>query len=141
MTTGFDSFNKWLVGVTDRTVKKYTRAAGAAAAEVFQKEAQVLAPMSTEAHYFYIRGKKYGPYQPGNLKRSIYRAYSKDRSAPNVGIHVYHVSWNFKKAPYGFAVEFGDSSHGAEPFLSPAYEAKKRAAFARAGEVMRGKFK
>lgn len=41
----------------------------------------------------------------GNLRSSIYQAYSKDNSA--AGRAVYHVSWNARKAPHGHLVEYG----------------------------------
>lgn len=41
----------------------------------------------------------------GNLERSIYHAFSKNNSGK--GYAVYHVSWNYKKAPHGHLVEFG----------------------------------
>lgn len=41
----------------------------------------------------------------GNLRRSIYQAYSTDNSAP--GKATYHVSWNARKAPHAMLVEFG----------------------------------
>ena len=41
----------------------------------------------------------------GNLDRSIYQAFSEDKSGP--GKAVYHISWNAKKAPHGHLVENG----------------------------------
>lgn len=41
----------------------------------------------------------------GNLQRSIYQAYSKDKSVG--GQEVYHISWNARKAPHGHLVEYG----------------------------------
>ncbi len=41
----------------------------------------------------------------GNLARSIYQAYSTDNSG--AGYAAYHVSWNAKKAPHGWLVEYG----------------------------------
>lgn len=41
----------------------------------------------------------------GNLERSIYQVYSRDRSRR--GRAVYHVSWNARKAPHGHLVEYG----------------------------------
>lgn len=41
----------------------------------------------------------------GNLRRSIYQAYSKDNSGD--GRAQYHISWNAKKAPHGHLVEWG----------------------------------
>lgn len=43
--------------------------------------------------------------QTGNLKRSIYQAYSKDNSGPKRA--EYHVSWNAKTAPHGHLLEYG----------------------------------
>ena len=137
MTTGFDNFNKWMVGISEKVKGDITHSSVDAAAAIIQEEAKLRAPVSKEAHYFNIDGRKYGPYQPGNLRDSIYRVFSKSRSAPNVGLHVYHVSWNFKKAPYGFMVEFGTSNSSAQAFLGPAFEAKKREAYAAAARVVR----
>lgn len=41
----------------------------------------------------------------GNLKRSIYQAFSDSNSRP--GRATYHVSWNEKKAPHGHLLEYG----------------------------------
>lgn len=41
----------------------------------------------------------------GNLASSIYQVYSKSSSRP--GFPVYHISWNYKKAPHGHLVEYG----------------------------------
>lgn len=41
----------------------------------------------------------------GNLKSSIYQAYSPERSNENKA--VYRISWNKKTAPHGHLVEFG----------------------------------
>jgi HK97 gp10 family phage protein len=41
----------------------------------------------------------------GNLRSSIYQAYSPERSAP--GKAVYSVSWNPRKAPHAGLVEYG----------------------------------
>lgn len=41
----------------------------------------------------------------GNLRRSIYQAYSRSESGD--GFAVYHISWNASKAPHGHLVEYG----------------------------------
>jgi HK97 gp10 family phage protein len=41
----------------------------------------------------------------GNLQRSIYQAYSQDKSQN--GQEIYHISWNARKAPHGHLVEYG----------------------------------
>lgn len=45
----------------------------------------------------------------GNLAGSIYYTFSKDNSTPTKA--VYHISWNKKKAPHGFLIEFGHWSY------------------------------
>lgn len=97
-----------------------------AAANVFYEEARRRAPVSEAPHMFHGTHAVYGPYSPGNLRDAIYQVYSKDRSQP--GAPVYHVSWNQKKVPYGFMVEFGTSKQAGHPFMRPAFEAMKFAA-------------
>jgi len=41
----------------------------------------------------------------GNLRKSIYQAYSKANSGK--GFATYHVSWNPRRAPHGHLLEFG----------------------------------
>lgn len=54
----------------------------------------------------------------GNLDRSIYRAYSPEKSTATS--KVYRISWNRKIAPHGHLIEFGTSRAPAYPFLRPA---------------------
>lgn len=94
----------------------------AAMARVIQTEAQINAPSSEKEHWFYgtqfrKTGKKY-LFQPGNLRRSIYRVYSPEKSG--LTVQVYRVSWNHLKAPYGYMVEFGTSRAAAHPFMRPS---------------------
>ena len=67
-------------------------------------------------HYFHIRGKKYGPYAPGNLRDSVYQVFSKSNSYKDVS--AYHISWNKDKAPYGYVYEWGNSKRGARSFIA-----------------------
>lgn len=95
----------------------------AAVAKVYYDAARSFVPRSSKAHYFYgssykTTKKRYGPYNPGNLQASIYRVYSKDNSAP--GRAVYHVSYNYKDAPYAHMVEFGTSTSAPHPFIRRA---------------------
>lgn len=107
-------------------IAKATRPAAQAGAQVIYEAARLNAPASGKTHYFYIRGKKYGPYAPGNLRDAIYQVYSKDHSGGNKA--EYQVSWNFKKAPYGFI------AHKKQPFMvialhdyaEPALQAMKQ---------------
>lgn len=41
----------------------------------------------------------------GNLEKAIYQAHSTHESRP--GVEVYHVSWNPRKAPHGYILEYG----------------------------------
>ena len=95
-----------------------TRPAAQAGAQIIYERARLEAPVSADSHYFYIRGKKYGPYAPGNLRDSIYQVFSKDNSYKDVS--VYHVSWNATKAPYGAMVEVGTSRAPAQSFIARA---------------------
>lgn len=95
-----------------------TRPAAQAGAQIIYERARIEAPVSQDSHYFYIRGKKYGPYAPGTLKNSIYQVYSKDNSFKDVS--TYHISFNKSEAPYGFIVHNGTSRTAAHPFISKA---------------------
>ena len=95
-----------------------TRPAAQAGAEVIYQRARLEAPVSADSHYFYIRGKKYGPYAPGTLRDSIYQVFSKDNSYKDVS--TYHISFNKSEAPYGFIVHNGTSRTAAHPFIAKA---------------------
>jgi len=95
-----------------------TRPAAQAGAEIIYQRARLEAPVSADSHYFYIRGKKYGPYAPGTLRDSIYQVFSKDNSFKDVS--TYHISFNKSEAPYGFIVHNGTSRTAAHPFISKA---------------------
>ena len=95
-----------------------TRPAAQAGAEIIYQRARLEAPVSADSHYFYIRGKKYGPYAPGNLRDSIYQVYSRDNSFKDIA--TYHISFNKSEAPYGFIVHNGTSRTAAHPFIAKA---------------------
>ena len=99
------------------------RPAAQAAAQVFYDEVKLRAPLGTRTHGY--KGKP-NIYPPGNLKASIYQVYSKDRSVN--GKQTYQISFNRKKAFYGWFVEFGTAKTPAQPFIRPSYDAKKSAA-------------
>ena len=95
-----------------------TRPAAQAGAQIIYERARLEAPVSADSHFFYIRGKKYGPYAPGTLRDSIYQVFSKDNSFKDVS--TYHISFNKSEAPYGFIVHNGTSRTAAHPFISKA---------------------
>jgi HK97 gp10 family phage protein len=109
------------------------RPAAQAGSQTLYIEALLRCPVSAEEHVFYGRDSvKTGvtwTFQPGNLRNSIYQAFSKDNSieaGPGYQKATYHISWNHQDAPYGFMVEFGTSRAAPHPFLRPAYESAKR---------------
>lgn len=109
------------------------RPAAQAGAQTLYVEALLRCPISAEEHVFYGRdSKRTGvtwTFQPGNLRNSIYQAFSKDNSmeiGEGYAKATYHVAWNHQEAPYGFMVEFGTSRASAHPFLRPAYDAAGR---------------
>lgn len=111
--------SKFALDIQDRVVMS----GAAAMAKVMYEEAQTNCPVSTEAHYFSgsnfkSTGARY-LFNPGNLKKSIYRAYSPEQSSQTS--KTYRISWNHSDAPYGFMVEFGTSRAPAHPFLRPAF--------------------
>lgn len=104
--------------------EKVTIAGAAAMAKVIYDEAKGNAPTSDKEHYFHgsqfrKTGKKY-LFQPGTLRDAIYRVYSPERS--DGAKKLYRVTWNHRKAPYGFMVEFGTSRAPASPFMAPAFD-------------------
>lgn len=95
-----------------------TRPAAQAGAQIIYERARLEAPVSADSHFFYIRGRKYGPYAPGTLRDSIYQVFSKDNSFKDVS--TYHISFNKSEAPHGFIVHNGTSRTAAHPFISKA---------------------
>lgn len=70
----------------------------------------------------------------GNLERSIYQAYSPEKSKDGQRAE-YHVSWNHKKAPHGHLVERGylqryryyrDNQGRVRPMVRPGMDGQKR---------------
>lgn len=64
-------------------------------------------------------GQRYW-FSAGTLRNSIYHVLSKDNSGR--GFATYHISWNYKKAPYAFMVHNGTSKAAARPFVIMGYE-------------------
>ena len=95
-----------------------TRPAAQAGAQIIYERARINAPVSADSHFFYIRGRKYGPYAPGTLRDSIYQVFSKDNSFKDVS--TYHISFNKSEAPYGYIVHNGTSRTAAHPFIAKA---------------------
>lgn len=111
---------------TKENLRAAARPAAQAGAQVIYEAARINAPISDDSHFFYIRGKKYGPFAPGNLRDSIYQVYSKSESSQTKA--AYHVSWNYTKAPYAHMVELGTSRAPAHSFLGKAIRENNRKA-------------
>lgn len=109
----------------DHIQGKVTLSGVAAMANVIYEEARDKAPESWRPHFFYGTHQKYGPFDPGNLREGIYRAYSPEKSTAT--IKTYRITWNHKKVPYGYMVEYGTSRAPATPFMRPAFEKVKDA--------------
>ena len=92
------------------------RPAAQAAAQVIYDQARANVNVSKKGHWFHgtsfrKTGQKYW-FEPGTLRNSIYQVYSKDNSSETKS--TYHISWNYREAPYGFMVEM------KKPFIGPA---------------------
>ena len=120
-------------------VEKSSRAIAFEGSDVLYKQALQNVPVGAKGHWFHgtsfrKTGQKYW-FDAGSLRKSIYQVFSKDNSGD--GKATYHISWNKKKAPYGFMVENGTSKAPAQPFLRPAQDQ----AGAQALEAMQNKLK
>lgn len=146
-----------------KAARDQTRPAAQAGAQVFYDEVKMRAPVSDAPHFFY--GRKGGetrtiyPFQPGDLKASVYQAFSKDNSGKTKA--TYHIAWNHQEVPYGFMVEFGHIQTrkayigsdglwytskepleggpkvvGPTPFLRPSYDAAASRALSAARDRM-----
>ncbi|AQW29038.1 HK97-gp10 family putative phage morphogenesis protein [Ralstonia syzygii subsp. celebesensis] len=108
------------------------RQAAVAGARVLLDEVRMRAPVNLG-----IYEGKWGRHPPGFLRRNILLAFDKDTSVEGLRAS-YLVTWS-KEAFYGRFVEFGTSKMAANPFLRPAYEAKKAAAAQKFSEVIEAK--
>ena len=105
---------------TVEAMHKATRPAAQAGSQLIYDRARSpgYAPVSEKPHFFTIKGRKYGPFQPGNLRDSVYQVFAQKKSFKDVS--TYEVSFNRTKAPYGFMVSNGTSKTTANPFIARA---------------------
>ncbi|MDF3837150.1 HK97 gp10 family phage protein [Cupriavidus basilensis] len=73
------------------------RPAARAGALVFYEEARRLVPVYS--------GTARTGIKPGQLRDAIYHVFSEDKSSELV--KVYEISWNARKAPHGYLIEYG----------------------------------
>lgn len=97
--------------------QRAVRPAAHAGAVVFYERARELAPQ--------YRGPPKKGIEPGQLRAAIYRVFSEERSTDDVKI--YQISWNHKKAPHGYWMEYGNSRHGPKSFIRPAFDFYEKA--------------
>lgn len=126
VSINFDTtkFKEQLTGTVD-AIQRATRPAAQAGVQLIYDRARINAPVSDRPHYFHIEGRKYGPFQPGNLRDSIYQVYARSKSFKDVA--VYEVSWNKDQAPYGFAYEYGRSDRAAKSFIGKSVAETRKA--------------
>ena len=127
-----------------KAAEEAARPAAQAMAQVYYDAARSFAPVSKRAHFFYgssfkQTGVRYGPFKPGNLRDSIYQVFSQSNSGK--GLATYHVSYNYKKAPYAAMVEFGTSHSAPHPFIRRAMfsQAVRKAAYEAGEKVLMDK--
>ncbi|WP_213305949.1 HK97-gp10 family putative phage morphogenesis protein [Paraburkholderia sacchari] len=108
------------------------RRATVAGARVLHAEVKLRAPVGTA---YERKGTK---HEPGTLRNSILIAYAKEDSVAGQ-IATYLVKWS-NEAFYGYFVEYGTARMAAEPFLRPAYHAKRNEAVAAMRQVVEQAF-
>lgn len=105
------------------------------AARMVYLEAQSRAPVSEQGHWFYSKRKKDGTagrkywFESGSLKKSIYIKHADDKSTKGQR-ETYVISWRKNSSalgyvPYAHMVEYGTVHIPPNPFVRPAYDAKK----------------
>jgi len=98
-------------------------------ANVIKKEAILLAPEASEPHV--IDGVT---VQPGNLKRNIVSKRVRDQEQQGIYKQIVTVRGKRKHgyaSRYGSMKEFGTSKMAADPYMRPAFEAKRMEAVER----------
>ena len=130
----------------DQNIGRSVKPAAYLAARLVRDEAIEQAPMSAKAHIFRSgrlnkatgkfmwNGQEY-LYRPGDLKKSIYLAESKEDSVEGQRA-AYKVTWRTKPnygaelmaVPYAVWVEFGNGRIHAHPFIRKAYDMRHKEA-------------
>ena len=133
ITVDLDAFNELVRQVVDASEDAVIPAADAGAKVIYQATREAT-PMGEKGHWFtgynykdrIVKGvlkagtgQRYW-FNAGTLRASIYHVLSKDNTGP--GYATYHISWNYKKAPYAFMVHNGTSKAAARPFVIMGYE-------------------
>jgi len=121
-----------LNALDDISSESVLRQAAVAGARVVHAEARLRAPVDLGIY----EGKQ-GKHPPGFLRDHLIIAYDDEVSVPG-RIASYIVTWS-REAFYGRFWEFGTSKMAAQPFLRPAFDARKTNAAAAVDEVIQVK--
>lgn len=137
--TNLQEFNK-LLDKFGENMSGYARPVAQAGAQVLYDRVRANVKDFVKPHWFYGENDVYGvgpngevakrgpgvqKINPGNLRKAIYQSFSEDNSGK--GYASYHVSYNYKKAPYAHMVEFGTSHSAPAHFVTNAINAQEQA--------------
>lgn len=103
-----ETLQKQLEAIADpELTRRVTRSAALAGARVISTRAKELAPLyaGPPKNRYSAPGKISGKVVPGELRDSIYHAFTPEMSVG--GKQVYSVSWNTAKVGYAHLIEFG----------------------------------
>lgn len=118
VTTDLSAFVDLMDDVVKASHDAVVPAAAAGSQLIYQATLQAT-PHGKKGHWF-SGGKKGGKgrywFNAGNLRASIYQVLSQDNTGQ--GFATFHISWNFKKAPYAYMVHNGTSKAAAVPFVT-----------------------
>lgn len=129
VTTDLTAFTDLMQEVVDASHDAVVPAAAAGSELIYRATLQAT-PHGKKGHWFtghnYKRtGARYW-FNAGNLRASIYQVLSQDNTGP--GYATFHISWNYKKAPYAYMVHNGTSKAAAVPFVTMGRERSADAA-------------
>ena len=128
VTTDLSAFVDLMDDVVKASYDAVIPSAEAGAKIIYQATLQAT-PQGAKGHWF-TGGRKGGKgrywFNAGNLRASIYHVLSQDNTGP--GYATFHISWNYKKAPYAYMVHNGTSKAAAVPFVTMAYNLAATAA-------------
>lgn len=129
VTTDLSAFTDLMQEVVDAGMDAVQPAAEAGAKLIYQATLQAT-PHGKKGHWFtgtnYKRtGARYW-FNAGNLRASIYHVLSQDNTGR--GYATYHISWNYRRAPYAYMVHNGTSKAAANPFVTIGRERSQDAA-------------
>lgn len=102
-------------------------------AKEIQSEAQRQAPIGKASHQVGKKGRKsyIVSVRPGHLKRNV-----KIRVTKSTGAEARSYVYVSFKAFYGRFLEYGTRHHIAQPFMRPAWDAKREAAARKIGDEL-----